>query len=1045
MATANQELFDLTLQRQIAVRRMTQDVLNDVLDYLTTVDQDLVKKLKGDLTTFQKSRLHSLLKEVKDLRKAVWLELLQDTRLNLEQLAALEAAWEEQAIKRVIPIERSFASVNIEQVVASAMAKPFQGATMSQWFSDLATKDITAITRAISLGVTEGQTIDEMIRVIRGTKASGFTDGILSTSRRHAETIVRTATNHVSNAARNEVWMANSDIIRGLRWTATLDGRTSLICASRDGMVAPLGDKPLAPGERELTPPDARPPAHPNCRSLMVAVLDGLGIIGERPTVIDTRTPEKREIDFRRMAKEQGKSIQQVRKEWATANVGRTPAATNYEEWLRTQTHDFQNRVLGRSRAELFRKGHSIGDFVTSTGTPKKAADVAKAAAAPNVRQYIRRELLKGRDWKSVLDSAQKAYPAAGVTAQQVGIIRKNLQTSGMLSGAEVPQGTAQAVKTLDEFQNGLPPHISAAAPPGWADIVSDLQGAPPGLYLLHLPGEGVKLSGPTLGKMSKERSTAVYAKALGHVLREQAVGPLDSDLVTAIYKKAQSIELGPLGLNGEVLIDELFGLAIHPGALTSWGTQAGPFLIHFADEIKAIQVLLQKSLAPKKPVPPAAAASFPVTGHKTPDTYAKAMLAAGKSPDEVLAATQWYFPNSGVTEKTISAYKAQLAAAKKKAEMPSKKEVDEALKLAEDPNTAYAVKNKMAALSKGLNIVDDGTSITKAAKTLHKAMGSWAKVEAKLASKVKVQPVPAPGAVPLTAAEIKAAEQAYNALGPTSKTAVQNAVAHIKATGSMKDVENVLAATFGNFDPVKGKPLLELIQKLAGLANPPWTQAAQKAAKDALLKVYGGASSKADFTPSRPAKTPAEGMPPPPRFTEEQKRAAVLKEFGSITPSPLKELTDLEFTVIQQYTGDWYEKVNPRLAHPTKYRNDFQLQALVELAQEGLRKLPPVDGTMTLYRNIYVDYIDLGEFLNRYRVGAVLEEKRFTSTSTDGVFGKGRNVQLKFVQHRSGRDVDSFSLNKGEREVLFPPGTNIRVKSVSRQGFQIIVEVEEV
>ena len=1044
--TANQKLFDLTLQRQIAVRKYSQDVLEDVLEHLSAVDQDLVKKLTADLTNFQRSRLKALLREVKDLRKAVWAELQDETRLNLEQLAAMEADWEQQALKNAIPIEYTTAAVNIDAVKAAALSKPFQGATMAQWFSDLEAKDIANISRAITMGVTEGQTVDQMIRTLRGTAANNYADGILSTSRRHAETIVRTATNHVSNAARNEVWQANSDIIRGLRWTATLDGRTSLICAGRDGHVAPIGDKPLAPGETKLNPPDARPPAHPNCRSLMVAVLDGIGMIGDRPTVTDVRTREKREIDFRAIAKAEGKTIQQVRAEWAAKNVGRAPAATDYETWLRGQAPDFQNRVLGKARADLFRSGSKIGDFVTSSGATRRVADIAKASAAPNVRQHIRRELLKGGDLQDVLKSAQAAFPGAGVSPQQVGLIRKSLQNAGMISTGEVPAGTAQAAKLLEEFQDALPDHVKQAAPPGWADIVADLLGAPPGIHTLHAPGGKVQFAGPLIGKMSSERIRATYANALGRILRDQAVGPLDPDLVTAVYKRAQSIDLGPLGLSGETLLDELFGLALNPGAVTSWGTQAGPFLIHFADELKAIQALLSKALAPKGPVPPAAALAFPVTGHKTVVSYAKALIAAGKSTEDVIGAVKFHFPDSTINEKLVGTYKAQLAGAKKLAEMPPKAEIDAALKLAEkDPS----VKLMMGQLSKGAVLEEATTAAEKAALTLHKAMGSWAKVEAKLQPKVTVQPVAAPGAVPLTKAEISAAEAGWKALGPTSKKAAQEAVAHVKATASMKGVEEVLAKTFGSFDPVKGRPLIELVQKMAGMSQPPWAKEAAEAAAKAAAAAAKKAAADAELNalknvklkPSRPASTPAEGHPPPPRFTVQQKQAAVLQEFGMIYRSNVKELNDIEFTVLQRYTGSWYESVNGRLASGS-YADDYQLQALSEIAQEAIRKLPKFDGKRTIYRNIQVD--DMDNFLSRYVVGQVVEETRFTSTSTNGAFGRGRNVQIVFRAHKSARDVAHFSLHKNEQEALFAPGLRLRVKAIRREGYTTIVEVEE-
>jgi hypothetical protein len=102
----------------------------------------------------------------------------------------------------------------------------------------------------------------------------------------------------------------------------------------------------------------------------MVAYIDGVGLLGNRPTVADTRTRDKREIDFRAEAKAQGKSIQDVRKEWAERNVGRVPAATTYQDFLGRQSAAFQDEVLGKTKGVLFRKGGlKVDQFVDRNGT----------------------------------------------------------------------------------------------------------------------------------------------------------------------------------------------------------------------------------------------------------------------------------------------------------------------------------------------------------------------------------------------------------------------------------------------------------------------------------------------------------------------------------------------------------------------------------------------------------------------------------------------------------------------------------------------------
>jgi len=111
----------------------------------------------------------------------------------------------------------------------------------------------------------------------------------------------------------------------------------------------------------------------------MVAQVDGVAAVGTRPTVSDTRTRDKREVDFRAEARKTGRPIQEVRKRWADENIGFTPAATDYNSWLRTQPPSFQADVLGPARAKLFREGGlSLDRFVDSTGRQYTLLELAR-------------------------------------------------------------------------------------------------------------------------------------------------------------------------------------------------------------------------------------------------------------------------------------------------------------------------------------------------------------------------------------------------------------------------------------------------------------------------------------------------------------------------------------------------------------------------------------------------------------------------------------------------------------------------------------------
>ena len=159
----------------------------------------------------------------------------------------------------------------------------------------------------------------------------------------------------------------------------------SAICRARDGHIRPVSaDQPLPEGITlpRLQPPLASPPAHPQCRSVLVGYLSSVGLLGERPFVRDKRNRRRREMDFRAQAKEKAgadwrgmsekdrrRLIKKEREAWAAANIGRAPAAEDYQTWLSRQPAAFQDDVLGKTRGKLFRKGGiKLDQFVDFAG-----------------------------------------------------------------------------------------------------------------------------------------------------------------------------------------------------------------------------------------------------------------------------------------------------------------------------------------------------------------------------------------------------------------------------------------------------------------------------------------------------------------------------------------------------------------------------------------------------------------------------------------------------------------------------------------------------
>ncbi|HGK6032649.1 TPA: minor capsid protein, partial [Acinetobacter baumannii] len=137
---------------------------------------------------------------------------------------------------------------------------------------------------------------------------------------------VRTVRSHVANQAYLNSF--NQLGFEYVRLVATLDGRTSKLCATLDGTVWEIND----PAKRV-------PPLHPNCRSILVPVeKDGL-LVGERPFVMDERR------------------VKDIPKDERSQLIGQLDANTTFKEFFMKTDNFFQKEWLGPKRYKLYKEG----------------------------------------------------------------------------------------------------------------------------------------------------------------------------------------------------------------------------------------------------------------------------------------------------------------------------------------------------------------------------------------------------------------------------------------------------------------------------------------------------------------------------------------------------------------------------------------------------------------------------------------------------------------------------------------------------------------
>lgn len=340
---AHDALTEGVLRNLIHLQRVSNGLSADVRLKLRDLFDELAAVIaKHDPTSvqprYQRARVDKIMAEVERLTGQRFREVRKALRDDLARLAVQQAdstlATLGKATELAAQLKRGAMSMDLARTILAR--DPFQGLTLAEWSEGQSVQTVQRVRRQIQLGMFEGDSIDDMVRRIRGRSngRGGYIGGVMETTTREAEMVVRTAVNWISNDAMLRTYKANADVITALEWTATLDARTCLECGEMDGRTWKMDD-----------PSIRRPPLHPNDRCVMVPVVDWEGL-GLEPPEPGTRAARD----------DTGKSVQ-------------VDSQTRYEDWLRSKSAALQDEILGAGRGKLFRKGTSLADMVRNDGS----------------------------------------------------------------------------------------------------------------------------------------------------------------------------------------------------------------------------------------------------------------------------------------------------------------------------------------------------------------------------------------------------------------------------------------------------------------------------------------------------------------------------------------------------------------------------------------------------------------------------------------------------------------------------------------------------
>jgi len=300
--------YDAATRHAVYVERLKARAVRDVLELLRPLGDEIFTTVAAsDLEKMTRREVQSLVARLNRMIRSGYEPVIEEINNTLRQFGFYEGGWtSDMLVKTGLVTDLGVASD--ADIWAAVNANPFAGRFLRDWYRGLPDGTARRVREAITQGYADGLGAVEVARQIRGTRAN---PGILATSARGAETMVRTAFNHTATEARNETYKKNPSVLFE-QWVSVLDHRTTPICQSRDGNFYPRGEGP-------------RPPAHPACRATMVPVTN--------------------------------------------RNRARLENRKTYNGWLKAQRAATQDDILGKTKGRLYRKGGlTVDRFVNRSG-----------------------------------------------------------------------------------------------------------------------------------------------------------------------------------------------------------------------------------------------------------------------------------------------------------------------------------------------------------------------------------------------------------------------------------------------------------------------------------------------------------------------------------------------------------------------------------------------------------------------------------------------------------------------------------------------------
>ena len=360
------QLQQIANNQDVVLGKFYKDLSDDLLGKVNKYD---FSKAKGN--KLKAKHIRNLMKEGTQSIENAHKLIQQAVRDGLISVGELETQFAIGSLNKAVTgtgrVKIASETLSPKKISAIADNLIVEGVPQSQVWNRQSKRVQEKFKDAVRMSYQNNEDIDTLSQRIRGSSANNYKDGIMNLSKNQANTLARTSISSVSNRTREETYLANSDVIKGVQFLAHLDSNTTDICRafSGDQWLYEDGGYRNIEGGHEYR----QPPLHFNCRSTMLPLM-------KTSAELKLVVPEK----WARIPKDKRKTVGKK----LGPKVCHSPCTyRDADEWLKSQDKKVRKQVLGSDKAvEMWEAGKvTMSRFVTQKGRTRTPDEVANLYA----------------------------------------------------------------------------------------------------------------------------------------------------------------------------------------------------------------------------------------------------------------------------------------------------------------------------------------------------------------------------------------------------------------------------------------------------------------------------------------------------------------------------------------------------------------------------------------------------------------------------------------------------------------------------------------